>query len=85
MSHQTDTVVSTELELTITRCGCSDEAKRDPLWHAAHGIECPRPLAIEPRGVVAAHYANPLVQRAWEHMRRALGFIPGTARTIPKE
>lgn len=58
----------------VTRCGCSDEQKASPQWHALEGEPCPRPRAVEDRGVIVRWNRNPLRQ-AINAMRRVLGRI----------
>lgn len=56
------------VEAVVTRCGCSDEQKRSPEWHAAQKPPqpCPNPRKVEDMGVVSFWHRNPLKRlRFW--------------------
>jgi hypothetical protein len=63
-----------EISAKVVRCGCSDEQKQAPGWHGKRGEACPRPRAVEDRGVLVRWHRNPLRQ-AWNAVRRAFGKV----------
>ncbi len=34
-------------EMSIVRCGCTDEEKERADWHAKRGLPCPKPYKVE--------------------------------------
>jgi hypothetical protein len=69
-----------EIGARVIRCGCSARQKRAIDWHGRGGVPCPRPRAIEDRGVIAAHYRNPLRMFAWRFSQWIRGRRPGVVR-----
>ncbi len=62
------TIRSATVEATVIRCGCTDEQKASPAWHARLNKPCPRPRATEELGMVAYYHKNPL-RRLWWRLR----------------
>lgn len=47
------TIQNWELSAVIIRCGCTDEEKQSPEFHALFNQPCPKPLAVEDKGIIA--------------------------------
>jgi hypothetical protein len=64
------------LEGQITRCGCTDEQKAAPDWHAKLNLVCPRPREVE-RKKELAYYHPSMLRRTTRRLLRLFNHPKG--------
>jgi hypothetical protein len=73
VAHQS--IRRVEISATVSRCGCTEEQKARPGWHARRGETCPNPRGIEDKGVIVRWHRNPLIRVFYAARRMLTGKV----------